>query len=120
MPGMNRDTGRWLSGRSHIAQSVDIILTTPIGMRVERRPFGAEDKYLIDRPQSPSEVLNATMAVAVALEAWEPRFALRSVIIKEGSVEGRMTLAMGFTEYPRGHFGDRTPADGTGTLETDL
>lgn len=120
MPGMDRHTGRWLSGRDHIAQSVDVILTTPIGSRVERRPFGAEDRYLIDRPQAPSEVLHATMAVAVALDAWEPRFALRSVVIKEGSVEGRMTLAMGFAEYPRGHFGDRTPAEGTGTLETGL
>ncbi len=120
MPGMDRNTGRWLSGRAHIGQSVDIILTTPLGMRVQRRQFGAEDKYLIDRPQSAPEVMNATMAVAVALEAWEPRFALRSVMIKEGSVTGRMTLAMGFTEYPRGHFGDRTPAEGPGTLEANL
>ena len=120
MPGMDRNTGRWISGRAHIAQSVDIILGTPIGTRVERRQFGADDKYLIDRPQAESEVSHATMAVAVALDAWEPRFALKSVIIKEGSVEGRLTLAMGFAEYPRGHFGDKTPADAAGNLKATL
>lgn len=113
MPGMDRNTGRWVGGRAHIGQSIAIILATPIGMRVQRRPFGADDKYLIDRPTNDDEVLKATMAVAVALNAWEPRFALRRVVIKEADVSGRMTLEVGFTEYPRGHFGDRTPSGET-------
>ena len=120
MPGMDRNTGRWLSGREHIGQSVDIILTTPVGTRVQRRPFGAEDKHLIDRPQNASEVMHATMAVALALDAWEPRMALKSAIIKEGSVDGRMRLAIGFTEYPRGHFGAKTPAGSPGTMEATV
>lgn len=120
MPGMDRNTGRWLSGRDHIAQSVDIILGTPLGSRVQRRQFGADDQYLIDRPQNEPAVLGATMAVAVALDRWEPRFALRRVVIKSGSVDGRLALAMAFVEYPRGHFGDKTPADASANLETTL
>ncbi len=119
MPGMDRDTGRWVSGRAHIAQSVSIVLTTPIGLRVQRRRFGAEDKYLQDRPVNDSEVLNATMAVADALDKWEPRFALKRVVIKEADTEGHLKLALGYVEYPRGHFGDRTPAT-LDTLEVGL
>ena len=41
MTGMDRETGKSLSGIEHLRQSIRDILTTPIGSRVMRRDYGS-------------------------------------------------------------------------------
>lgn len=47
--GMNRETGKALTGIEHIQQSIRDILVTPIGSRVMRRKYGSALVYRLCR-----------------------------------------------------------------------
>ena len=79
MNGLNAHTGKALSGRDHLRQSVTDILRTPIGSRVMRRDYGSRLFALIDNPVSPAWKTECYAAVAEALERWEPRYRLSRV-----------------------------------------
>jgi len=79
MRGMNRITGKELSGIEHLKQSITDILTTPIGSRVMRRDYGARLFELIDRPIEIGFAVELYMATAEALQKWEKRFKLERV-----------------------------------------
>ena len=65
--GLDRNTGRLLTGLAHVQQSVRDILTTPLGSRVQRRHYGSRLYELIDSPTTPSRALDVFAAVAEAL-----------------------------------------------------
>lgn len=77
--GMDKTSGQVLSGLAHLRQSIEDILTTPIGSRVMRRDYGSSLYQLVDQPYSAALVADVTVAIAEALERWEPRFALDGV-----------------------------------------
>ena len=105
MRGVNAESGRRLSGREHLRQSVRDILTTPIGSRVMRRDYGSRLFALIDRPLNAGAKAAFVAATADALDRWEPRYRLRSVAVSAGQ-DGQILLDL---------VGDYVP-DGT-TLE---
>lgn len=49
MLGMDRNTGKLLSGTDHIRQSIVDILTTPLGTRVMLPEYGSKLFDLVDR-----------------------------------------------------------------------
>jgi uncharacterized protein len=110
VPGVDRNTGKWLGGWAHVVQSIGVIVSTAIGTRVQRRQFGTEEAPLIDRPITESEVLHAIMAIAVALDKWEPRFRLVRCVIKDANEMGKLVLQIAGVYYPRGHLGDFSEA----------
>ncbi|AGN34129.1 GPW/gp25 family protein [Vibrio fluvialis] len=79
MQGMDRRTGRKLSGIAHLRQSVEDILTTRIGSRVMRRSYGSELPNLIDEPYNANTRMDMIAATADALARWETRFNVTSV-----------------------------------------
>jgi phage baseplate assembly protein W len=79
MPGMNAQNGRRLDSLAHIQQSVNDILTTPIGSRVMRRDYGSLLPELIDQPLNGPTALRAYSATVVALMKWEPRIRVQQV-----------------------------------------
>jgi phage baseplate assembly protein W len=79
MLGMDRATGKRLSGDAHLAQSIGDILSTPIGSRAMRRDYGSMLFELVDGPMNALGRLRVVAAVADALRRWEPRFALKRV-----------------------------------------
>jgi phage baseplate assembly protein W len=79
MRGMNRNTGRELSGIEHLKQSIAVILTTPIGTRVQRREFGSRIYQYIDRSLNDETLSEIYMAASEALDIWEPRFTVQSI-----------------------------------------
>lgn len=89
MKGMNRLTGKPLSGIDHLRQSIIDILTTPIGSRVMRRDYGSRLYELVDAPINKALLVEIYTAVGEALGNWEPRFELTRVVvesIKPGSI----------------------------------
>ena len=89
MQGIDATTGRTLSGKAHLRQSITDILRTPVGSRVMRRDYGSRLFNLIDAPVTPSFKSECYAAVAEALDQWEPRFKLtqvKIVRIKKGQV----------------------------------
>lgn len=80
MIGIHSETGKHLSGREHLFQSVRDILTTPIGSRVMRREYGSQLFELIDRPLNRSGLMDVYAATADALARWEPRIRVQRVL----------------------------------------
>lgn len=77
--GMDRNTGAALSDLDHIRQSINDILTTPIGTRVQRRDYGSMLPELIDAPLNESTKMKILGATAMAIRRWEPRVRLQRV-----------------------------------------
>lgn len=109
MAGMDRRTGRWIRGRAHLAQSVEILFATRVGTRVQRRQVGSDDSRLQDRPITEDDIASAAMPIAEALEAWEPRLSLARVEIREAAVTGKLVLGLQYVERLRALQGDPTP-----------
>jgi hypothetical protein len=91
---MNRRTGAALSKLEHIAQSIDDILTTRQGTRVERREYGSLLPELVDQPLNPATRLRLYAATAMALMRWEPRISLAQVELVVGDLSGRAELSL--------------------------
>lgn len=79
MNGMSGTTGKLIAGVEHLHQSVQDILSTPIGSRVQRREYGSRLFELIDDPSHPDTVVEIYAAVAEALNRWEPRITVSKV-----------------------------------------
>lgn len=77
---MDAHTGRRISLRAHISQSIADILSTPIGSRLMRRGYGSFIPRLIDQPMTPANILRLQAATAQAIMKWEPRTRLRRVV----------------------------------------
>jgi phage baseplate assembly protein W len=94
MAGMSRTTGEELSGFDHLRQSIQDILTTPVGTRVHRRDYGSRLTQLVDRPVNQSLVSELIAATAEALDRWEPRLRLDEVQIVSVSENGQIELSL--------------------------
>ncbi|EDY85445.1 GPW/gp25 [gamma proteobacterium HTCC5015] len=103
MSGMNAQTGQQLDGLAHIQQSVQDILTTPVGSRVMRREYGSFLPDLIDAPTNEAALLQAYAASAMALAQWEPRIELNSIkAVTDESKQGGVTLELDVIRYDTG------------------
>lgn len=83
--GMHQRTGRWLSGAAHFSQSLQTILTTRIGTRIERREFGSLIPDLIDSPANPRTVLLLYAATVTAIMKHEPRLRVNRISAEFGT-----------------------------------
>jgi hypothetical protein len=109
--GVDRETGRVLTGWDHCAQSIAVVLTTRVGSRVMRRAFGSRLSDLQDRNPDRSTVLSAFVAIADALARWEPGFRLSRLTPVRLGPDGVARLQLSGTFYPRGHLGDFTEGE---------
>ncbi len=101
MLGTNSTTGKALSGIDHLRQSIQDILTTPIGSRVMRRDYGSNLYRLVDAPTTRTALLEIYVATAEALTRWEPRLAL-SQVTATAVQPGQITLSLYGTYIPDG------------------
>lgn len=88
MIGVDRSTGRTLPGDAHLAQSIRDILMTPLGTRVMRRDYGSRIPDLLDAPLNAATIIDFWVAVAEALDAWEPRVRLTACVLIEATESG--------------------------------
>lgn len=91
---MDRHTGRRLEGWPHVRQSIIDILTTRPGSRVQRRDYGSAAVDLIDRPATQRTVLDRFVAIAEALDRWEPRVALQGFQLISANVAGDAVIGV--------------------------
>lgn len=91
---LNRITGEdLLSDIDHVKQSINDILTTPIGTRVMLREYGSNLPFYIDRLINDQLRADIIQSTAEALDRWEPRFRLTLVNIDETrSLGGILTI----------------------------
>jgi len=87
---MNATTGKKMTRRDHIRQSINDILSTPVGSRLMRREYGSLLPELIDQPLHGATLLRAYAATATAIMRWEPRVQIQRVQLSMS--EGRLVL----------------------------
>ena len=101
MRGMHRATGQALSGKQHLKQSLQDLLTTPLGSRVMRPEYGSHLFELIDAPLNQATLAQMYAATAEAINRWEPRFVLKKVSINQATA-GKIELDLQGTYAPTG------------------
>jgi phage baseplate assembly protein W len=121
MAGINAETGKIITdGWLHTVQSVQIILSTRFGERVERRHFGSLLPHLLGENLTPETFLRFLASIPQSLAvvelnglAREPRFevvrASKWNTTPETVRAGRVGITIEGIYFPRGHLGDRTP-----------
>lgn len=90
MPGMDRRTGKWIERPAHIRQSIEVILTTPVGTRVMRREFGFDALDNEGRTKPDTTVESASQSAREALIRWEPGVDFLSVqasLVESGALK---------------------------------
>ncbi|MDY3572310.1 GPW/gp25 family protein [Enterobacter hormaechei] len=93
MQGMDRNTGKPLSGTDHIRQSVQDILSTPVGSRVMLPGYGSNLIHLVDHPTDRTTTIRVVMAAAGALARWEPRIVVNSIdVLQAGGGVIRLSI----------------------------
>lgn len=91
MLGMDRNTGKLLSGTDHIRQSIVDILTTPLGTRVMLPEYGSKLFDLVDNPTVPSLAMRIIMESAGAIARWEPRVRIDRINVLAVDI-GKITI----------------------------
>lgn len=81
MIGMDRRTGLPISGVAHLQQSIEDILTTPLGSRRMRPDYGSKIRSFVDMPVTEGWKSAVQAEVARALGRWEPRIKLSQVTV---------------------------------------
>lgn len=94
MIGIDANTGARLDGGAHLAQSIAVILTTPVGSRVQRRDFGSLLPELIDQPFNDATRVRLYGATVTALARWEPRIRITRVSLAPGDRPGAFALTV--------------------------
>lgn len=92
MIGMDRRTGRRLSGTAHIKQSIQDILTTPIGSLLMKRDYGSLIPELIDHPTNDANTLRIMSASVMAISQWEPRVSISRAGVQLGEADGQLFI----------------------------
>ncbi|MGH8487058.1 MAG: GPW/gp25 family protein, partial [Pseudomonas sp.] len=93
MIGVNRHTGASLSGIEHVRQSIEDILTTPLGSRRMRPGYGSALRRFVDLPVNDGWKSAVQAEVARSLARWEPRLKLERVRVL-AVVGGQISLQL--------------------------
>lgn len=102
MQGMNRTSGAPLEGVEHLRQSVNDILSTPLGSRRMLMSYGSNLFRLVDNPADRVTAIKVVMATAVALTKWEPRLQINSVEVLQAGAGGKISLLISGTDVETG------------------
>ncbi len=93
MLGMDRRTRLPLAGIAHLRQSIEDILSTPLGSRRMRPDYGSKLRRFVDLPVNEGWKSAVQAEVARALGRWEPRLELERVRVLS-VVAGQVTLQL--------------------------
>lgn len=93
MIGMDRRTGQPITGLTHLRQSIEDILTTPVGSRRMRPEYGSNLRRYVDLPVNEGWKSAVQAEVARALGRWEPRLRLELVRVV-AVLDGQVTLEL--------------------------
>lgn len=104
---LNHHTGAVVDGWAHVVQSIETILVTRLNTRVFMRQFGSDVPAMVDMPMNDANIMTLYVAVAEAIEKWEPRFELTDVTVAASS-DGVMVLELTGNHLPNAHLGDVT------------
>ena len=91
---MDRHTGRPIAGADHLLQSIDDILSTPLGTRIGRRDYGSLVPEQLDQPNNDLGRLRVIAAAALALMRQEGRARVRRITLSAGAAAHAAVLTI--------------------------
>ncbi|MBF6812000.1 GPW/gp25 family protein [Acinetobacter baumannii] len=80
---ISRQTGVTISEIESIEQSIEDIVTTPLGSRVMRGDYGSIVPDLIDQPMNDVLVLKIYSAIYTPVTRWEKRISIENINISK-------------------------------------
>lgn len=118
--GMDRVTGKMLTGWDHVVQSMLLIFSTRYHSRVLRRWCGSYVPHLIGENATENTICRFYWAIATGLDLWEPNYRIQRVRVgrrADGSLltspeelrTGNLITSMDGVYRPRGHLGNSDP-----------
>ena len=118
--GMDRFTGRMLTGWDHVIQSMLLIFATGFHERVLRRWCGSFVPHLIGENATEPTIARFYWAICTGIDLWEPNYRIQRVRVGKRvdgstltSVEelrtGHLITSMDGIYRPRGHLGNDQP-----------
>lgn len=118
--GMDRVTGKVLTGWDHVIQSMLLIFSTRYHERVLRRWVGSFVPHLIGQNATETTITRFYWAIATGIDLWEPNYRIQRVRVgrrADGSLltsaeelrTGHLSTAMEGVYRPRGHLGNDQP-----------
>ncbi len=90
--GMSSASGAAVEGESHLKQSIEDILLTPVGSRLMRREYGSALFSLLDQPDNEVTRLRLISAAVIALWKWEPRITPTQITFESAAPQGSRTM----------------------------
>lgn len=120
--GMDRYTGKVLTGWDHVIQSMLLIFATRYHERVLRRWVGSFVPHLLGDNATANVIARFYWAIATAIDLWEPNYRIQRVRVglrSDGSMltspeelrTGHLTTQMEGVYRPRAHLGDDAPEE---------
>lgn len=104
--GLDRRTGKLLTGFDHVQQSLGVIWITKLRSRVMRLGFGSDLRGLLGEDLSPALALDVYDELIASAHRHEPEFRLRSLQFVRLSATGLLALRYSGTYFPEGRFGN--------------
>lgn len=115
--GLNAETGRTITGWSHVLQSLENIFTTPFGVRIVREWYGSFVPAMLGRANINKQEAHLFMtALATAIMQWEPRFFVTAIRLSEASRAGVLSIIIEGEYRPRATYGDERAEGGARRL----
>lgn len=104
--GMDRRTGRLISGWAHAAQSLETIWTTRLRQRAMRLDFGSNLFGWLGRDLTPATALGIYRDLVEAAARYEPEYRLKELQLVRVTRIGGLGLRHKGTYFPEGRFGN--------------
>lgn len=113
MPGIDARTGRLIDDWTHCQQSIQKILTTPLGARIMRGWVGSRNQKLLGELLSPATINRFFYLAVLAVALHEPRYRIVDCLLGDidEAIDGHAAFGFGGFFMPRGHLGDFSVAE---------
>lgn len=106
--GIDAATGGTITGWDHVQQSLMDIFWTRFGERVMREWYGSFIPGLLGQNITTQDVTPFFVAVASAIEQWEPRYRVTELVPVKVTRTGELHIFMAGEYRPRAVYGDFT------------
>lgn len=106
--GINRETGRVLTGWDHVLQSIQDIITTRFGERTMREWYGSTVPLILGKNITAATITTFMAAFAASVEQFEPRVNVVNFSTIDLGRDGRVVMQMEVNYRPRATLGDFT------------
>jgi len=116
--GIDRVTGKPLTGFDHVRACLAVIWLTRLDTRIMRLEFGSDLRGALSEDLSPSLALLIYDSLIAAAHRFEPEFRLASLQFVRLSATGALAVRYAGRYYPEGRFGNYTDVETIDDPET--